>query len=112
VTVRRFLNWAVGLPIAVIVIAFCVANRQWIEISFDPFSQAQPFATMSMPLWALFFVGLFFGIIAGWISCWFAQAKWRRATREARSDLQKAQDETARIERERKAQLPAPTSPA
>ena len=35
-TFRRIINWVVGLPIAVIVIAFCVANRQWIEISFDP----------------------------------------------------------------------------
>jgi hypothetical protein len=112
VTVRRFLNWALGLPIAVIVIAFCVANRRWIEISFDPFSQTQPFATMSMPLWALFFIGLFFGSIAGWISCWFAQGKWRRATREARIDLQKAQDEKARLEREHKAQLPATSEPA
>jgi hypothetical protein len=111
VTVRRIINWAIGLPIAVLVIAFCVANRQWIEISFDPFSQAQPFATMSMPLWALVFVGLFFGSIAGWISCWFAQGKWRRAAREARIDLQRAQDENARLERERKAQLPVPAAP-
>jgi len=90
----------VGLPIAVIVIAFCVANRQWIEISFDPFSRTSPFATMFMPLWALFFLGLFFGMIAGWIACWFAQGKWRKATKEARGDLQRAQSEAERLRRE------------
>jgi uncharacterized integral membrane protein len=105
VSFRRIINWAVGLPIAVIVIAFCVANRQWIEVSFDPFSRAAPFATMFMPLWALFFVGIFFGMIAGWIACWFAQGKWRRAAKEARSDLQRAQDEAQRLKREQQDRL-------
>lgn len=97
---RRIINWAIGLPIVVVVIAFCVANRQWVEVSFDPFSRTAPLATMFMPLWALFFVGIFFGLIAGWIACWFAQGKWRRATRQARSDLQRAQDEAQRFKRE------------
>jgi len=100
VTFRRIINWVVGLPIAVIVIAFCVANRQWIEISFDPFSRTSPFATMFMPLWALFFLGLFFGMIAGWVACWFAQGKWRKATKEARGDLQRAQSEAERLRHE------------
>ena len=99
-TFRRIIKWVVGLPIAVIVIAFCVANRQWIEVSFDPFSRTSPFATMFMPLWALFFLGLFFGMIAGWIACWFAQGKWRKATKEARGDLQRAQSEAERLRRE------------
>jgi hypothetical protein len=109
VTLRRIINWAIGLPIAVIVIAFCVANRQWIEISFDPFSRTTPLATMYMPLWALFFLGIFFGMIAGWISCWFAQGKWRRAVKEARSDLKQAHDEVQRLRRDEqeRASLPA-----
>ena len=109
-TFRRIINWVIGLPIAVIVIAFCVANRQWIEISFDPFSGQAPFATMFIPLWALFFLGIFFGMIAGWIACWFAQGKWRKAAKEARSDLQRAQDEAQRLRREQQDRLPAQTS--
>lgn len=111
-TFRRIINWAIGLPIAVIVIAFCVANRQWIEVSFDPFSKATPFATMFMPLWALFFIGIFFGMIAGWIACWFGQGKWRRAAKEARSDLQRAQNEAQRLKRdyEDRSNLPTSTS--
>jgi len=112
VTFRRIINWAIGLPIAVIVIAFCVANRQWIEVSFDPFSKATPFATMFMPLWALFFIGIFCGMIAGWIACWFGQGKWRRAAKEARSDLQRAQNEAQRLKRdyEDRSNLPTSTS--
>jgi uncharacterized membrane protein YciS (DUF1049 family) len=88
---QRFIRWAVGLPIAVIVVSFAIANRQRTVVSFDPFSSANPFASVEMPLWALFFFGLLLGAIAGWISCWFAQAKWRRSTREARKELARHQ---------------------
>ncbi len=99
-TLRRILNWAIGLPIAIVAVAFAVANRQWIAVSFDPFSRDAPLAAIDMPLWALFFCGIFFGLIAGWIAAWFAQGKWRRAAREARVELLRAQDETARLKRE------------
>jgi hypothetical protein len=97
---RRFLNWVVWLPIAVVVIAFCVANRRWIEISFDPFSPETPYASVALPVWALLFVGLFLGVIIGWIACWFAQAKWRRALRHSRAETQKLHDEVASLRRE------------
>ncbi len=99
-TFRRIFNWAIGLPISIVVIAFAVANRQWITVSFDPFSREAPFAAVGMPLWALFFCGIFFGLIAGWLAAWFAQGKWRRAAREARIELLRAQDEKARMKRE------------
>jgi hypothetical protein len=106
---RRILNWAIGLPIAIIVIGLAVANRQWIRVSFDPIHHDFPWATLDLPLWALFFAGLFFGLIAGWIAAWFNQGKWRRALREHRADLQRHQDELQRLRRESEARerLPA-----
>ena len=99
-TVRRLINWAIGLPVAVIVIAFCVANREWVRISFDPFRKDSPWATMDLPLWTLFFAGIFVGIIAGWVAAWINQGKWRRALRHTRADLQRNQDEIVRLRRE------------
>jgi uncharacterized integral membrane protein len=108
---RRVLNWIVGVPIAAIVVAFAVANREWIEVSFDPFSRQAPFAAIAMPLWALLFCGLFLGAIAGWIACWFAQKKWRKAAREARADAARLRDEVDVLKRGVSAsreRLPAP----
>jgi uncharacterized integral membrane protein len=82
---QKFIRWAVWVPIAVIIIAFAVANRQPTTISF------YPLATTEMPLWALFFMGLFLGMIAGWIACWVAQGKWRRSAKEARRELVRLQ---------------------
>jgi H+/Cl- antiporter ClcA len=106
------LNWIVGAPIALAVIAFAVANRQWIEVSFDPFSRETPFAAISMPLWALLFCGLFLGAVAGWIASWFAQKKWRKAARESRADVARLRDEVDALKRsaaEARERLPAPT---
>jgi uncharacterized integral membrane protein len=83
---RRLLRWLVGLPLAIVAIAFAVANRQWITVSLDPVSSV-PLASVTMPLWALFFAGVLPGLFIGWIACWFAQGKWRRNAREARREL-------------------------
>lgn len=83
---RRLLRWLVGLPIAIITVAFAIANRQWITISLDPLT-TPPRASIGMPLWSLLFVGIFLGLIVGWAACWLAQGKWRRHAREARREL-------------------------
>ena len=97
---QRILRWTVGLPIAIIVVSFAIANRQWITVSFDPFSKDAPFAAIDMPLWALFFCGVFFGLIAGWIACWFAQSKWRRSAKDTRKELVRTQAESTQLRRE------------
>jgi uncharacterized membrane protein len=107
-SLRRVLNWLVGLPIALIVIAFAIANRQWVTVSLDPISRENPFAAVSMPLWALLFFGAFLGLLAGWIACWFSQGKWRRSTRESRLELSRAQAEAAQLRRELEARQNLP----
>lgn len=92
---RRFFRWLVGAPIAIIVIAFAVANRRWVTLSLDPFSQDAPFAAIDMPLWLLLFVGVFIGILVGWFGAWIAQGKWRRAARESKAEVALLQKELA-----------------
>lgn len=99
-TFKGILNWLVGLPIAVVGIGFAVANRQWVTVSFDPLNRVHPFATIDMPLWALFFAGVFFGIFAGWYVAWRGNAKYRRATREAKIELIRTQQQYEREKRE------------
>jgi uncharacterized integral membrane protein len=99
-TLKRIFNWLVGVPIAVVAIVFAIANRQWITISFDPLNRTHPFATVDMPLWALFFCGVFVGIFAGWLVAWIAQGKWRKAARETKIELIRAQQQQMREHRE------------
>jgi H+/Cl- antiporter ClcA len=99
-TIRRIVNWVIGLPVAIAAAAFAVANRQWITVSFDPLSRDHPFASVTMPLWVLFFCGIFVGIFAGWFTSWLAHGKWRRAAREARFELMRSRREHERQKQE------------
>jgi uncharacterized integral membrane protein len=90
---RRILRWIVGLPIAIVVIAFAIANRQWTRLSLDPFSSESPILSINMPLWALFIFGVFIGILVGWAACWLAQSKWRKLARERAREIAQLQSE-------------------
>lgn len=98
---RRILRWAVGLPIAILVISFAVANRRWVTLSLDPFSQEAPKLSMDLPLWLLFFLGILVGLIIGWVGSWFAQGKHRKAARDARAEAGAMQAELAELRKER-----------
>ena len=83
----RVLSWILGVPAALVLIAFAVANRHVVAVSFDPLSQQDPWASLAVPLWAVLFFGIFCGLVVGWIGAWLKQGKWRREARAARRDL-------------------------
>lgn len=104
---RRLFRWLLGLSIALPVIAFAVANRRWVTLSLDPFSQDAPKAAIDLPLWILFFLGIFVGLIVGWIASWWSQGKHRKAARDARAETAKLQTELADLRRNNPPPQPA-----
>jgi uncharacterized integral membrane protein len=94
---RKVLRWVIGLPLVILVIAFAIANRQYVTLSLDPFSPGQPFASVQLPLWLLFFLGLLAGVVVGWIGCWFSQGRHRRRAREAQSEIARLAAERDRL---------------
>jgi uncharacterized integral membrane protein len=52
---RRIVSTLIVVPLAVILIAFAVANRQSVTVSFDPFSSTSPAYVAALPLFALIF---------------------------------------------------------
>ncbi len=90
---QRILRWVIGLPIALFVIAFAVANRQNVTLSLDPLSRGDSTASLSLPLWLLFFVGIAVGAVIGWVGSWLAQGKYRKRAREAQADIARLQAE-------------------
>ncbi|HFC04114.1 MAG TPA: LapA family protein [Rhizobiales bacterium] len=84
---KQFVSWILGLPAAILLIAFALANRAPVTVSFDPLSSQTPWFALSLPVWVLLFAGIFLGLIIGWVGSWINQGKWRKAAREARSNL-------------------------
>jgi len=72
-----------------------LANRQVVEVRFDPFFAANPLiAPIHVPQFLLIYAMLIAGIVLGGIASWFAQGKQRREKRHWRRkarELEEAQ---------------------
>ena len=92
---RKFLTFAILIPLAIIIVMFAVANREIITVTFDPFDRQSPALALTMPLYALVFVLVGVGVLAGGIAAWFKQHKWRARARRAEAE---ARDLRARLD--------------
>lgn len=94
----KFLKLLIILPIAAVIIAFAIANRQSISISFDPFSNpATSSAVVTAPLFLLLFLVLVIGTFLGGIAAWLAQGSHRRGARSARDEAERWREEARRL---------------
>ncbi len=109
---KRILAYLTGIPVALVLAAFALANRQWITVSLDPITPADPWMAVDMPLWALLFAGIFIGLLAGGFTAWLKQGKWRKKARLAVYDLEEERTRARKLERKleetAKTALPAP----
>jgi uncharacterized integral membrane protein len=79
--VRNLIAALILVPLAIVIIAFAVANRQIVTVSLDPFSAEHPAASVALPLFGLIIVLLIVGVLIGGIAAWLRQARWRRMAR-------------------------------
>ena len=108
---RRFLILFVLLPIAIVVVALSVANREAIMVSLDPFGGAAPRWSIELPLFILLFATLAVGVLLGGVATWIRQGKWRQAARTERANAARLRQDVERL-RERVSTMPALAPPA
>lgn len=113
--IRKIVTAIILVPLAAIIIAFAVANRQTVTVSFDPFDAAQPAYAASLPLFVLILILVIFGVLLGGIATWMRQARWAWAARRAERENRELRLELDLLKRELSgtpAQLPfQPASP-
>ena len=94
---RKIITAIIVVPLAAILIAFAVANRHLVTVSFDPFSSAAPAYAATLPLFAIILAVLILGVLVGGIAAWIKQSKWRRAARKLDGEVRSLQQERATI---------------
>ena len=78
---RKIVTAIIVIPLAVVIIAFAIANRQIVTVSFDPFSVTEPAAVVALPLFALIILLLIIGVLLGGAAAWLRQSRWRSTAR-------------------------------
>jgi uncharacterized integral membrane protein len=96
---RKIVTALIVVPLAAVIIAFAVANRQTVTISFDPFSATSPAYAATLPLFAVIFAGLILGVLIGGIAAWLRQSQWRRTARKLDADVRALHQEIETIRR-------------
>ena len=117
--VRRIVTAVIVVPLAIVGVAFALANRQAVTGSFDPFSSASPAYAASLPLFVLIFVLVILGVVLGGIAAWLRQSAWRRTARRLDTDVRALHQEleamrrrAAEDEARREAAVARPVLPA
>ena len=96
---RKIVTAIVIVPLAVVFVAFAVANRQTVMVSFDPFSSAAPAYAATLPLFAIIFAVLILGVLVGGIAAWLRQGKWRRSARRLDGEVRALHEEMDSVRR-------------
>jgi uncharacterized integral membrane protein len=86
-TLRKVVAAIILVPLAVVIIAFAVANRQAVTVSLDPFNPDVPAASLTKPLFVVIIAVLILGVIIGGIAAWLRQTKWRRTARRLEREV-------------------------
>jgi uncharacterized integral membrane protein len=96
---RKIVTALILIPLAVVVIALAVANRQPVLVSFDPFDQLRPAMARALPLYQLMLLLLVVGVVIGGVAAWARQGKWRRAARLADAQARELRAEVDALRR-------------
>ena len=78
----RMVRLLVALVALIVIVAFAVANRQPVDISFAPFP-----VTLELPLYGAFLLGLIVGVLVGGIGVGLSGLSRRREARRLRSKV-------------------------
>ena len=100
----RFFRLILAAIVIVILLAFAFANRQWVTVSFDPFSPVNSAAfALEVPLFVVVIASAMLGIIAGAAATWVSQGRHRRAARRSRAEADRLRAEAERLKAGRSA---------
>ncbi|MBB3592743.1 putative integral membrane protein [Rhizobium sp. BK529] len=77
----KIINLLILLPLGVILIIFCVANRQSVTLAFNPFRPEDQVLSFAAPFFVFLLIAFIIGMLVGSAVTWFNQGKHRKRAR-------------------------------
>ncbi|WP_320201203.1 DUF1049 domain-containing protein [Agrobacterium sp. rho-13.3] len=78
---KKIVNLVVLVPLAIILVVLCVANRQAVTLALNPFRPDDSVLSFSAPFFVFILLSVIFGIGLGSLVTWFSQGKHRKRAR-------------------------------
>lgn len=97
--IRKVLLAVILVPVAVVIVALAVANRQAVTVSYDPLGGSDSALAVSLPLFLVILLSLIAGVILGGFAAWLRQSKWRKAARQREHEAERLRREAAELRR-------------
>jgi uncharacterized integral membrane protein len=94
--ITRILKLVILIPIAVILIVLCVANRHGVTMAFNPFNADDKVLSLTLPFFVFLFIAVITGVLIGSLATWVTQSKHRKRARDEAFEARKWRDEAAR----------------
>ena len=79
---NRIVTVLILVPVAIVLIALAVANRDPVPFTIDPFNRANALLTIHLPLFVYLFAALGIGMVLGSMATWWKQGRYRKMARE------------------------------
>ncbi|RST80376.1 LapA family protein [Aquibium carbonis] len=85
---NRIIVVVIFVPVAILLVALAVANRQMTSFTFDPFNPGNAALSVQMPLFVMLFLALILGMVIGGVAAWLKQGRYRKEARTRRREVQ------------------------
>jgi uncharacterized integral membrane protein len=84
---KKLFNFIILLPLAIVLIILCVANRQSITLALNPFQPSDSVLAFTAPFFVFLFAALIIGVVLGSFVTWVSQSSYRTlAKRKVKED--------------------------
>lgn len=94
---NRFVVVLILVPIAIVLIAFAVANRSPVATTFDPFNPGNPALTVEWPHFVVLFIALALGLVIGGVATWIGQGRYRKLAKQRSLEAEALKQSQARM---------------
>ena len=105
---NRLLLIVIVVPLAIILVALSVANREPAAFTMDPFNPGNPSLTVQTPLFVLLLLALAIGMVVGSVATWLRQGRYRKLARQRSQEAEMLRQAAARTSPAQAPQLPQP----
>jgi uncharacterized integral membrane protein len=103
---NRFVLIVIFVPLAIVLIALAVANRELVAFTLDPFNPGNPSLTLKLPLFVFLFLALAIGLVVGSAATWIKQGQYRKLARQRAQEVQSLRDAAIRAAPQNAVALP------